>query len=191
VRTVVPFDADAVNSAMDRMADCALRQRRTACFLSNGQVGSTGSAHREKTMAVADLYNQVQIIEACHASACHRVEEDDARIRRFASNSPPVITPPSSMHTLRSISHADLVSSSPCRTADARFGTPAAEEPLMSLTVHPHLPFLLCGARQQRVRIVTHESELELDVDLNLAGNSAAAAATPAARVVEPPLSPL
>jgi WD40 repeat protein len=61
--TVVPFTPDHVSATLTGgVDDLSLRTRNVACFLPNGQVGSTASAAREKTIAVANLQHEVQFI---------------------------------------------------------------------------------------------------------------------------------
>jgi hypothetical protein len=38
--------------------------------------------------------------------------------------------------------------------------------PVMALAAHPHVPMLLAGYKQQRVRIIAHASELESEFDV-------------------------
>jgi hypothetical protein len=64
----------------------------------------------------------------------------------------------SSMHVLCTVPRA--VDDSVARDSWAAT-VASASNPIMSLAAHPSVPYLLAGYKQQRVRIITHQSELE------------------------------
>jgi len=173
-RTVVAYESQFVTANLD---DFALRQKRTATFLHNGQAGSTASASREKTMAVANLHNEVQIVESCYAHACASPPpKGGAHSRAALLSSDPMLQRElarssdrshsgssshphsSSMHVLCTVPRA--VDDSVARDSWAAT-VASASNPIMSLAAHPSVPYLLAGYKQQRVRIITHQSELE------------------------------
>lgn len=179
-RTVVAYESQFVTANLD---DFALRQKRTATFLHNGQVGSTASASREKTMAVANLHNEVQIIESCYSHACASppprdrapsaavggraslLSRDPMLQRELARSSDRSNISSSgshihssSMHVLCTVPRAVDDSVAPDSWAAA---VASSSNPIMSLAAHPSVPYLLAGYKQQRVRIIAHQSELE------------------------------
>jgi hypothetical protein len=167
--TVVPFEPDFITASS--LDDFSLRARHVATFLPNGQIGSAAGAAREKCMAVANMQQEIQFIESCNKRSCAELQTQyaDSRIHQIftsAASDPLVqreLHRSSDRSALSSSSRLHTLCTIPAASTHVNPDIASIQQsnPVMSLAVHPTVPILLAGYKQQRIRLITHESELE------------------------------